>query len=170
MADCCSAQKKGTLPICACHPCARAMLIFSVSFQFYRMIHSVRWFIRVGDRIVSRRTLLTIVLEKRIVIVKHLLICPRHCHFLFSHDICLSSLSVLTHDFTLFHQSFYSSCILRGSVVGVSSRGTEIDDLSTLERKTRLSFFPLLLWCESLQGLLNPGPSDHTSISDVGFL
>ena len=24
--------------ICACHPCARAMLIFSVSFQFYRMI------------------------------------------------------------------------------------------------------------------------------------
>ena len=25
-------------PICACHPCAGAMLIFSVSFQFYRMI------------------------------------------------------------------------------------------------------------------------------------
>ena len=24
--------------ICACHPCAEAMLIFSVSFQFYRMI------------------------------------------------------------------------------------------------------------------------------------
>ena len=24
--------------ICACHPCAGAMLIFSVSFQFYRMI------------------------------------------------------------------------------------------------------------------------------------
>ena len=24
-------------PICACHPCAGAMLIFSVSFQFYRM-------------------------------------------------------------------------------------------------------------------------------------
>ncbi|KAJ0860591.1 hypothetical protein HanRHA438_Chr13g0625331 [Helianthus annuus] len=23
--------------ICACHPCAEAMLIFSVSFQFYRM-------------------------------------------------------------------------------------------------------------------------------------
>ena len=23
--------------ICACHPCAGAMLIFSVSFQFYRM-------------------------------------------------------------------------------------------------------------------------------------
>ena len=26
------------LSICACHPCAGAMLIFSVSFQFYRMI------------------------------------------------------------------------------------------------------------------------------------
>ena len=24
--------------ICVCHPCAGAMLIFSVSFQFYRMI------------------------------------------------------------------------------------------------------------------------------------
>ena len=24
--------------ICACHPCAGAMLIFSISFQFYRMI------------------------------------------------------------------------------------------------------------------------------------
>ena len=24
-------------PICACHPCAGAMLIFSASFQFYRM-------------------------------------------------------------------------------------------------------------------------------------
>uniref|UniRef100_A0A0A9ANV2 Uncharacterized protein n=1 Tax=Arundo donax TaxID=35708 RepID=A0A0A9ANV2_ARUDO len=24
-------------PVCACHPCARAMLTFSISFQFYRM-------------------------------------------------------------------------------------------------------------------------------------
>ena len=28
--------------ICACHPCAGAMLIFSVSFQFYRMIPEFR--------------------------------------------------------------------------------------------------------------------------------
>ena len=31
------AQKSDTFSICACHPCAGAMLIFSVSFQFYRM-------------------------------------------------------------------------------------------------------------------------------------
>ena len=31
-------KKLVTLPICACHPCAGAMLIFSISFQFYRMI------------------------------------------------------------------------------------------------------------------------------------
>ena len=29
--------KSDTFSICACHPCAGAMLIFSVSFQFYRM-------------------------------------------------------------------------------------------------------------------------------------
>lgn len=29
--------------ICACHPCAGAMLIFSVSFQFYRMSPKGRW-------------------------------------------------------------------------------------------------------------------------------
>ena len=28
----------GHFSICACHPCAGAMLIFSVSFQFFRMI------------------------------------------------------------------------------------------------------------------------------------
>lgn len=33
-------QKSDTFSICACHPCAGAMLIFSVSFQFYRMRHS----------------------------------------------------------------------------------------------------------------------------------
>jgi hypothetical protein len=31
------AKKSDTFSICACHPCAGAMLIFSVSFQFYRM-------------------------------------------------------------------------------------------------------------------------------------
>ena len=30
-------SKSDTFSICACHPCAGAMLIFSVSFQFYRM-------------------------------------------------------------------------------------------------------------------------------------
>ena len=30
--------KDSVVSICACHPCAGAMLIFSVSFQFYRMI------------------------------------------------------------------------------------------------------------------------------------
>jgi hypothetical protein len=30
-------KKSDTFSICACHPCAGAMLIFSVSFQFYRM-------------------------------------------------------------------------------------------------------------------------------------
>ena len=30
-------KKFGTLHEFACHPCAGAMLIFSVSFQFYRM-------------------------------------------------------------------------------------------------------------------------------------
>jgi len=30
-------QKSDTFSICACHPCAGAMLIFSVSFQFLRM-------------------------------------------------------------------------------------------------------------------------------------
>ena len=36
----CGQNKKKCLhfSICACHPCAGAMLIFSVSFQFYRMI------------------------------------------------------------------------------------------------------------------------------------
>jgi hypothetical protein len=28
-------QKSDTFSICACHPCAGAMLIFSVSFQFF---------------------------------------------------------------------------------------------------------------------------------------
>ena len=32
------AKKSVHFSICACHPCAGAMLIFSVSFQFYRMI------------------------------------------------------------------------------------------------------------------------------------
>jgi hypothetical protein len=27
--------------ICACHPCAGAMLIFSVSFQFYRVFRKI---------------------------------------------------------------------------------------------------------------------------------
>ena len=31
-------KKCDTFSICACHPCAGAMLIFSVSFQFLRMI------------------------------------------------------------------------------------------------------------------------------------
>ena len=31
-------KKLNTLSICACHPCAGAMLIFSVSFQFLRML------------------------------------------------------------------------------------------------------------------------------------
>ena len=31
------ATKSDTFSICACHPCAGAMLIFSVSFQFLRM-------------------------------------------------------------------------------------------------------------------------------------
>ena len=43
---CVLVPSRGTAPskncvhfsICACHPCAGAMLIFSVSFQFYRMI------------------------------------------------------------------------------------------------------------------------------------
>ena len=30
-------KKSDTFSICACHPCAGAMLIFSVSFQFLRM-------------------------------------------------------------------------------------------------------------------------------------
>jgi hypothetical protein len=30
-------QKSDTFSICACHPCAGAMLIFSVSFQFFRI-------------------------------------------------------------------------------------------------------------------------------------
>ena len=30
-------KKSDTFSICACHPCAGAMLIFSVSFQFYQM-------------------------------------------------------------------------------------------------------------------------------------
>ena len=30
-------KKCDTFSICACHPCAGAMLIFSVSFQFLRM-------------------------------------------------------------------------------------------------------------------------------------
>ena len=32
-------KKYGTLHDFACHPCAGAMLIFSVSFQFYYMSH-----------------------------------------------------------------------------------------------------------------------------------
>ena len=32
-----TAKKCDTFSICACHPCAGAMLIFSVSFQFLRM-------------------------------------------------------------------------------------------------------------------------------------
>ena len=32
-----TAKKCDTFSICACHPCAGAMLIFSVSFQFWRM-------------------------------------------------------------------------------------------------------------------------------------
>ena len=34
--------------ICACHPCAGAMLIFSVSFQFYRMIPEGNPFFHIG--------------------------------------------------------------------------------------------------------------------------
>jgi len=30
----CDQNKSDTFSICACHPCAGAMLIFSVSFQF----------------------------------------------------------------------------------------------------------------------------------------
>ena len=37
--SCCRSSKNCVhFSICACHPCAGAMLIFSVSFQFYRMI------------------------------------------------------------------------------------------------------------------------------------
>ena len=37
--------KSDTFSIFACHPCAGAMLIFSVSFQFLRMMpkHSIQW-------------------------------------------------------------------------------------------------------------------------------
>ena len=49
--------------ICACHPCAGAMLIFSVSFQFYRMIpegESGKWCISYVHVVPAHATILHI--------------------------------------------------------------------------------------------------------------